>query len=258
MRGRVLVSILLLVWLAVMASLFASPPAQAAPKRIAGADGAPMVLVPAGEFIMGSNLGDSDEKPRRRVYLDAFYIDKYELTNERFQAAGMRPDKDSGSKFNGAKQPVVDVTWRQARDYCAKVGKRLPTEAEWEKAARGTDGRKYPWGASWDPDKAIWRKNSGLKTHSVDRSYNTHKSPYGAVDMAGNVWEWVQDRYGKDYYRNAPAKNPKGPSSGSARVLRGGSWYNKIADSFRAAIRTWTKPENRHISTGFRCAKALN
>ncbi|MDP7663648.1 MAG: PEGA domain-containing protein, partial [Nitrospinota bacterium] len=115
-----------------------------------------MVKVPAGWFIMGSNDEDSDEKPRHRVYLDGFYIDRYPVTNKRFRMAGMTPKDDYGSEFNSAGQPVVGVTWDQSRDYCSNVGKRLPTEAEWEKAARGTDGRKYPWGNSWDGSKLIW------------------------------------------------------------------------------------------------------
>ncbi len=232
-----------------------APAAQGPPKTITGADGAPMVLVPAGEFIMGS--GYRDAKPRRRVYLDGYYIDKYEVTNARFRAAGMRPKKDYSSKFNGPRQPVVGVTWFQARDYCQKVGKRLPTEAEWEKAARGTDERKYPWGNSWDPDKVIWGDNSGDKTHPVDRSYNTHESPYGAVDMAGNALEWVQDWYGKNYYRNAPKKNPRGPGSGIWRVMRGDSW-DASSYAFKAADRGWSIPGARHSYDGFRCAKALN
>lgn len=151
--------------------------AASLPKKITSSDGAPMVLVPAGKFIMGSNSGDDSEEPRRKVYIDGFYIDKYELTNARFRAAGMRTKENYGPKFNGSKQPVAGVTWFQARDYCAKVGKRLPSEAEWEKAARGTDGRKYPWGDSWEPDKVIWRKNSGGKPHPVGRSYNNQREP---------------------------------------------------------------------------------
>ena len=199
-------------------------------KTITGSDGAPMVHVPAGRFIMGSSSGGRNEIPRRRVYLDDFYIDKYPVTNERFARfvessghvteaetggggwvyTGSKWKKDSRANWsapsgsgsshrNRLRHPVVQVSWNDALAYCRWGGKRLPTEAEWEKAARGTDGRKYPWGNSWDASKVIWRKNSGGKTHPVDRSYNTHESPYGAVDMAGNVWEWVNDRYNTRY-----------------------------------------------------------
>ncbi len=216
-----------------------------------------MVKVPAGWFIMGSDSGADDEKPKRRVYLDKFYIDKYPVTNARFRRFGT-PEKDFGAKFNGDRQPVVGVTWFQVRDYCTSAGKRLPTEAEWEKAARGVDGREYPWGNEWDGSKVIWEKNSGGKTHPVDRTYNTHRSPYGAMDMAGNTWEWVSDRYGKNYYANAPERNPKGPASGGGRVLRGGSWYFDYATNFRAAYRDLGRPGNRYDRVSFRCAKASN
>ena len=226
-----------------------------------------MVKVPAGDFIMGSSEEDLraipqkfrmsylDEKPRRRVYLDAFYIDKYPVTNSRFRRFG-RPKDDYGSKFYGDRQPVVGVTWSQARDYCKSAGKRLPTETEWEKAARGVDGRMYPWGGQWDGSKVIWLKSSGLKTHPVDRTYNTHRSPYGAVDMSGNVWEWVGDWFKTGYYREAPERNPKGPSSGSERVVRGGSWFDNNQTYFRAANRFRYLPDSTYFYLGFRCAKA--
>ena len=214
-----------------------------------------MILVPAGSFIRGSNDGSSDERPRRRVYLDAFYMDKYPVTNARFRRFG-KPKRDYGSKFNGTRQPVVGVTWFQARDYCKSVGKHLPTEAQWEKAARGGDGRKYPWGNAWDGSKVIWDKNSGGKTHPVDRDYNTHRSPYGAVDMSGNVYEWVSDWHGKGYYRNAPNRNPEGPASGRGRVVRGGPWSANNPSWFRTAFRNRAGRDYRNFHLGFRCAKA--
>jgi formylglycine-generating enzyme required for sulfatase activity/uncharacterized protein YraI len=249
-----------------------------------------MVKVPAGWFTMGSESGGKDEKPRRRVYLDGFYIDKYPVTNVRFsrfvEATSHRTDAEKGgggwvwdvskkkweqksnaswkaptggdsSYRNRLRHPVVQVSWKDARSYCVWAGKRLPTEAEWEKAARGVNGRKYPWGNDWaNGSKVIWRKNSGGKTHPVDRTYNTHRSPFGAVDMSGNVWNWVQDWYGKDYYRSAPARNPNGAASDSRRVVRGGSWDSSDPADFRAANRFRLHPDDSDNGVGFRCAKA--
>jgi len=118
------------------------------------------------------------------------------------------------------------------------------------------DGRKYPWENQWDGSKMIWRENSGGKTHPVDRTYNTHRSPYGAVDMSGNVLQWVQDWYGEDYYRNAPDRNPKGPAYGSGRVVRGGSWSDFTPMHFRAAHRGGIQPVTTYDILGFRCARA--
>ncbi len=215
------------------------------PKRIIGKDGVPMVLVPAGWFITGRRNEESFAKPKHETYLDGFYIDKYPVTNEMFRAKGMKPAKNAGSKFNGPKQPVVGVTWFQAKDYCQRVNKRLPNEAVWEKTARGTDGRAYPWGNKWDSTKLIWKGNSGGRTHSVDRSYNTHQSPFGAVDMVGNVWEWVDgDGYPlKNYRYHQPKRIPPGvrfpvilsneiilrigrSGEGYYREIRGGSWHD--------------------------------
>lgn len=220
----------------------------------------PMVLVPAGEFIMGDNHGDGygREKPSRRVYLDAFYIDKYLVTNDRFRLAGMTPARTYEDKFNGPNQPVVGVTWSQADEYCRKAGKRLPTEAEWEKAARGVDGRKYPWGNEWLPQKLIWEETGRGKTHPVDRPYHTHESPYGAVDMAGNVWQWVSGWYDENYYGSAPDRNPQGPASGKTKVLRGGSWWSRETKYLRVSYRNHFSPLAMNTFWGFRCAKALN
>jgi len=120
----------------------------------------------------------------------------------------------------------------------------------------GVNGRKYPWGGQWDPTKVIWNKNSGGETHPVDRTSNTHRSPYGAVDISGNVWEWVGDWFKADYYQTAPARNPKEPASGSERVVRGGSWFDSDPTGFRAALRDRDRPGNGYDNLGFRCAKA--
>jgi formylglycine-generating enzyme required for sulfatase activity len=226
--------------------------------QIRDKDGAEMVSVPAGEFWMGSDDGDADEKPRRRVYLDAFRIDKYEVTNalyRRFIDATGRatPQYWNDSKWNEAQQPVVGVSWNDAQAYCSWAGKRLPTEAEWEKAARGTDGRKYPWGEQWDASRANSDESKIGKTVAVG-SYSSGVSPYGAHDLAGNVWEWVADWFDANYYSRAPGRNPKGPGSGERRVLRGGSWFN-LPGGLRASGRSLNDPSNRDYRIGFRCAQ---
>ena len=200
------------------------------------------------------------EVPQRRIYVDGFYIDKYPVTNEQYgkfiRATGHEePEAWEDSDFIGPKQPVIGVIWEDAVAYCEWAGKRLPTEVEWEKAARGVDGRKYPWGNEWDNSKLIWAKNSGEKTHPVDRVYHTHQSPYGAVDMSGNVWEWVHDWFDGDYYTKAPERNPQCTSSGDGRVVRGGSWDIDDPAFFRAAYRSGYLPDLTNYFVGFRCAK---
>ncbi len=225
------------------------------PKTITGSGGAPMMLVPPGKFIMGDNDGGLGQTPRRNVYLDGFYIDKYPVTNKRFRATGMTP-KEEWKSEKGPMQPVVSVTWHQANAYCENMDKRLPTEAEWEKAARGPDGRKYPWGNDWDPSKLIHSVGGSNRngTHPVNRTYNTHQSPYGVVDMVGNVWEWVQDRMGP-IQSTALTRNPRGPDVGKVRVIRGGSWLEFESGYFWAANR-WAKESVTWADDkGFRCAK---
>ena len=238
-----------------------------------------MVFIPAGEFIMGNNLGDDAEKPERKVFLDAFCIDKYEVTNAQYKecvdAGACNPPARQSSpsrlfyygnpEFDG--YPVIWVTWDDAQTYCKWRGKRLPTEAEWEKAARGTDGRLWPWGNS-DPDGSKvnlcdvnctydW-KESNLDDGYVDtapvESFEAGQSPYGVYNMGGNVREWVSDWFAPDYYSNAPDRNPKGPSSGMGRVLRGGSWRSNIPVA-RITYRLWYDPGTKDEYIGFRCAR---
>ena len=216
-----------------------------------------MVLVPAGEFWMGSDEAD-DERPRHKVSLGDYYIDKYEVTNalyKRFMDATSRsaPSYWTDAKFNDAAQPVVGVSWHDAEAYCKWAGKRLPTEAEWEKAARGTDGRKYPWGNQWDAARTNSGEGGPRKPVAVG-SYPNGVRPYGAHDMAGNVREWVADWYDSAYYRASPERNPQGPASGSFRVLRGGSW-DHYAFALRAAYRSFFTPDYRNDGIGVRCAR---
>ena len=198
--------------------------------------------------------------PKHTVYLDAFWIDRTEVTNAQYQkctdADACQSHGEYGSDFNDPTQPVVGVSWNDANDYCQWVERRLPTEAEWEKAARGTDGRKYPWG-NQSPNCNLlnyWGKEGGCmgRTSPVG-GYPAGVSPYGALDMAGNVLEWVADWYDTNYYASSPDRNPTGPDSGSVRVLRGSSWYGPGGDLVRAAIRNRDLPGDRLVNLGFRC-----
>jgi formylglycine-generating enzyme required for sulfatase activity len=237
-------------------------------REITGKDGAPMVLIPAGEFMMGSWDGDNqavkDERPDHSVYLNAFYFDRYEVTTTRY-ARFFRETKRTIPEYWSEKvltqhgrKPVVGVDWNDAVAYCAWAGKRLPTEAEWEKAARGTDQRLYPWGNAPPSEKlANFNHELDLKGYGMLTdvgSFETGKSPYGAYDMAGNVWEWTADWYDETYYKNSRERNPKGPSSGEYRVLRGGSWFAG-SDRVRSAYRLRYFPTERNDLLGFRCTQ---
>ena len=260
-------------------SLFAlmtinSGSAYALPTEITGKDGAPMVLIPAGAFPMGVPPGDRDggrdEYPRHEVTLDAYYIDKFEVTNGRYlefvRATSHRvpqhPTKAKRNLWEGglmpesvADRPVINVDWHDADAYCTWAGKRLPTEAEWEKAARGGDDRRFPWG-NVEPTHKHLNYNQqwiGEKTLMPVGSYEAGKSPYGVYDMAGNVWEWVADWYDARYYEKSPTRNPKGPQSGKGKVLRSSGWQVETP-MVRIFTRVESDPLIRNESTGFRCA----
>jgi len=222
------------------------------------------VTVPAGEFIMGSEYGGDDERPVHTVYLNAFEVGKYEVTNEQYYQCAKAgvcslPRKSNYDITEYLDHPVVDVSWFDANTFCEwnDPNGRLPTEAEWEKAARGTDGRTYPWGEDVDCSFAnYYGKYNGSDYCSGDMTlvgdYPQGISPYGAYDMAGNVWEWVADWYDGSYYVSSPKTNPLGPESGDFRVLRGGSWYN-LDNNLRSASRNWNNPSNSFNDIGFRC-----
>lgn len=237
------------------------------------------VPVPEGEFIMGAADTDTqstpDERPQHKVTLDAFLIGKYEVTNAQYyafvKATGHRvPENCCDPKYSiwqgGVAPPtveglpVINVSWDDAVAFCKWSGGRLPTEAEWEKAARGTDGRMYPWGTeppsgnranySFDP-VSVW---DGPASLAKKDQYEFGRSPYGAYEMAGNVWEWVQDWYEENYYKASPPANPKGPEKGEGRVIRGASWRN-TADMLRSSNRNKHLPTERRVYIGIRCAK---
>ena len=269
---------LVLVWLACSEEEAAEPPEG-------------MVLIPAGTFQMGSTTGDVDEVPVHTVELDAFYIDQHEVTNAKYQtfvaATGHPPPRGIGYTavyellkndyepwndpgFNHPDQPVTTVTWFDATAYCEWVGKRLPTEAEWEKAARGgLEGARYPWGDT-EPDNTSanfadsqtefeWRSpdvNDGFLFTAPVGTFPPNG--YGLFDMAGNVWEWCADWYSPTYYSDVqgaenPPRNPTGPDTGERRVLRGGTWYRAV-HTVRNAERISDFPNSSLNVVGFRCA----
>lgn len=223
-----------------------------------------MVFVPAGDFIMGSDHGDPDEQPVHTVSLEAFWIDQTEVTNAMFLKcviAGIcSVQNNTGSStrteyFRNSQYdefPMINLSWEAAEDYCKQAGARLPSEAEWEKAARGTDGRTYPWGNE-SPDETYLNFNMNVKDTVAVGSYPLGASPYGALDMAGNVWEYVADYYGATYYSNSPASNPTGPVSGNYRVIRGGAG-NSYAGAIRTSSRDTFVIRDGDNFIGFRCA----
>ncbi|NOY84040.1 MAG: formylglycine-generating enzyme family protein [Nitrospirae bacterium] len=226
----------------------------------------PMIPIPAGEFIMGAEDGGMDEQPQRNVYLDAFAIQKYEVMQHEYNAfvegTGHRKPLNRYVKnieyFNHVNQPAIYVSWLDAYDYCAWRGFRLPTEAEWEKAARGTEGLSWPWREKFEASFANFKGDSDQGVFTmVAGSYKKDESPYGIYDMSGNVREWVQDWYNDQYYLSAPIKNPLGPQTGEEKVLRGSSWRDSLYAG-RASGRLKMTPGYRYEGVGFRCAQTVN
>lgn len=220
-----------------------------------------MITIPAGEFTMGSEAGDDDERPAHTVFVNEFKIDKYEVTNEQFAKFVEETGYVTGAEQAGEgdswrtyavdkdRHPVVKVTWDDAVAYCQWAGKRLPTEAEWEKAARGSESLVYPWGKSWDPAKANSREG-GYRGTTVVGSFPEGASPYGVMDMAGNVWEWTSDWY--DAY---PGSTSTSEYYGEQfKVTRGGAWFS-TNDLLRGSNRSATSTDARNDDLGFRCAK---
>jgi eukaryotic-like serine/threonine-protein kinase len=224
------------------------------------------VRVPAGNFLMGSADSDtsasSDEKPQHTVYLEEYLIGKYEVTNEQFAAFARATSRSWSLPAGKENHPVVDVSWNDAVAFCEWVSQatgrkvQLPTEAQWEKAARGTDGRIYPWGNTWDAARLNSSAGGVGATTPVGRYSPAGDSPYGAADMAGNVWEWVADSYNETEYKTRTAsgsevRDPTSPTSGQSRVLRGGSWHLH-QDFARCAYRLGDQPVSRFDLVGFR------
>jgi len=276
-----------------------TPGAKIGDERTNPKDGALMVWVPAGEFPMGgtdeqiagalAELENGAEqkdrfalsaaqwslkagKPQRKVHLDGFWIYKLPVTVAQYRAfcAGTGRAMPAPPAWGWQDDhPMVMVSWQDAADYAAWAGAALPTEAQWEKAARGTDGRIYPWGDAWNPANCANSVDKARESTAPAGSHPGGASPFGALDMAGNVWEWCADWFDPLYYKNAPAANPPGPAEppefnvpgmgtvSGVRALRGGSWYDgTLPYFFRCANRSYLDPSTRYHSYGFRCAIA--
>ena len=223
---------------------------------------------------MGSEAGNDNEKPVHAVYLDAFWIDQTEVTNGMYamcvedgectthfiESSFSRTNYYGNPEFDDF--PVIYVSWNHASAYCSWADRRLPTEAEWEKAARGENAFIFPWGKN-EPNNTFLNY---VSSDTLGEDNDTTKvgkfpkgaSPYGALDMAGNVWEWVSDWYDPNYYNSSPSSNPQGPESGQQRITRGGSWQENISFTVRSAYRVETDPSGMDNALGFRCAMSAS
>lgn len=234
-------------------------------------DGATMVWIPAGEFVMGHSDRDADQDSfvppsrlqngkattGRRVTTGGYWMYKYPVTvaqYRRFAEATRREMPPAPSWGWNDTSPVVNVTWEDAKAYCEWAGVSLPTEAQWEKAARGPDGLRFPWGNSFEQDRVLWHQVG--TTAAVDRSGNNNQSPFHIMDMVGHVWQWCADWYRDDYYRTGSATNPIGPpeSPDNWRVLRGSSFSASTQPTLFAYARYYRNPDKRYPDTGFRAA----
>ncbi len=231
-----------------------------------------MVFIPGGEYQRGRTYewtdydvkwyptAHQDDRPVRKIAVDAFYLDESEVTNEKYavfaKATGHRVPYHwrKGQVADGKGQhPVANVSWDDAVAYCQHQGKRLPTEAEWERAARGlAEGRMFPWG-----DKNPTQKQARFGSESTVPVCTTERNSFGLCDMIGNVWEWVSDWYGRTYYADAPERNPTGPERGLYRGLRGGSFFDDPPLFLTVSYRSWARPIERSATVGFRCAKGF-
>ncbi len=233
-----------------------SKPVAGQIEAVIGPDGKEYIHIPAGEFWMGSP--DDPDAPPRLVYVDGFYISRYPVTNAEYHAfvqdtLFIPPEHWREGVYASweANYPVTYVSWDDAAAYCKWAGGRLPTEAEWEKAARGTDGRRFPWGNTFDPGRCNSREGGRGGPTPVDKYTPAGDSPYGVSDMCGNVWEWVYDWYAPVAPGNGPQRNPMGPSEGRTKVIRGGSFANK-ASLVTTYTRDHAPPSVCAVNYGFR------
>lgn len=262
-------------WIAAAADPQAGVGAQPSTAEVVkGKDGASMVLIPAGAFTMGSNDGLPAERPEHVVTLDTYYIDRYEVSLHLYRTFLVEAKHDAPPTWDDeaaetvGDRPAVGMGWADAAAYCAWAGKRLPTEAEWEKAARGTDGRRYPWGPMQpfvdiaNYNRGVWVSEAvtlagvagGIEGMSVRHGLKEGgRSPYGLHHMAGNAAEWVADWYDREYYSKSPEKNPTGPAKGEKKVIRGGAWSD-LPVALRSSARVSAEPDYQDRTIGFRCA----
>ena len=246
---------------------------------LTGKDGAPMALIPESSFHMGvpqaARDGGVDERPNHKVFVDSFYMDIYEVTNGRYlqfvtdtgHRVPQHPTDPTRALWEGNMMPesvtdlpVINVDWFDSVAYCEWAGKRLPTEAEWEKAAKGDNDWRFAWG-DMEPttehanfNQLAWRGESTLVQVGM---YEKGKSPYGIYDVAGNVWEWVSDWYQVDYYSHSPTHNPQGPETGKEKTLRSSGWQGETPQ-MRVFTRIKSVATDRNDSTGFRCAQTIS